>query len=87
MRSIWPALVVILCAIGFPVRAEEPAPIGFVKTVSGSATVTHGASAAAAALGAPVYENDWVETGADGELGITFRDNTRISLGPTAGCS
>jgi len=84
MRSIWPALVVILCAIGFPVRAEEPAPIGFVKTVSGSATVTHGASAAAAALGAPVYENDWVETGADGELGITFRDNTRISLGPNS---
>jgi hypothetical protein len=83
MRSILLALVVFAWTLDFPARAEE-APIGFVKTLAGAVTVTHGATAAAAARGMPVYENDWVETGADGELGITFRDNARISLGPNS---
>ncbi|MFL5265386.1 MAG: FecR domain-containing protein [Stellaceae bacterium] len=81
MRRAWSALVVILCAIGLSARAEE-APIGYVKTLSGTATVTHGGIATAAALAMPVYEHDRLETGGNGELGVTFRDNTRISLGP-----
>jgi hypothetical protein len=64
-----------------PALAEE-APVGFVKTLSGTATLTRGATASAAVLAMPVYENDRLETGSDGELGVTFRDNTRISLGP-----
>jgi len=83
MRTVWSALVVIACAITLPARAED-APIGFVKTLSGPATVTRGATAMAARVAMPVYENDWLQTGADGELGVTFRDNTRISLGPTS---
>lgn len=83
MRSVWLALVVIACSTALSARAED-APIGFVKTLSGTATVTHGAIATAAALAMPVYENDRLETGGDGELGITFRDNTRISLGPNS---
>jgi hypothetical protein len=62
-------------------RAED-APIGFVKTLSGTVTVTHGGTSAPTALGSAVYENDWLQTGADGAVGVTFRDNTRISLGP-----
>ena len=81
MRRTWSALVIILCAIGLSARAEE-APIGYVKTLSGTATVTHGGIATAAALAMPVYEHDRLETGGNGELGVTFRDNTRISLGP-----
>jgi hypothetical protein len=83
MRTAWSALVAILCAIGLPARAEE-APVGFIKTLSGTATLTHGTVATAAALAMPVYQNDRLETGSDGALGITFRDNTRISLGPNS---
>ena len=83
MRSAWPALVAILFALGPAARASEP-PVGFVKTLSGTATVTHGAVTATAALAMPVYENNRLETGGDGELGVTFRDNTRISLGPNS---
>jgi hypothetical protein len=83
MRSVWSALVAIACAIALSARAED-APIGFVKTISGTATVTHGGTASAASIGVPVYENDWLQTGGDGDLGITFRDNTRISLGPSS---
>jgi len=81
MRRTWSALVIILCAIGLSARAEE-APVGYVKTLSGTATVTHGGIATAASLAMPVYEHDRLETGGNGELGVTFRDNTRISLGP-----
>jgi len=83
MRTAWSALVAILCAMGLSARAEE-APVGFVKTLSGTATLTHGAVATDAALAMPVYQNDRLETGSDGALGITFRDNTRISLGPNS---
>jgi hypothetical protein len=81
MWRAWSPLVIILCATGLSARAEE-APVGYVKTLSGTATVTHGGIATAAALAMPVYEHDRLETGGNGELGVTFRDNTRISLGP-----
>ena len=81
MRSVCSALFAIACATALSARAEE-APIGFVKTIFGTATVSHGGNIFAAALAMPVYENDLVQTGGEGGLGITFRDNTRISLGP-----
>ena len=83
MRSVWSALFAIACAAVLPARAQDT-PIGFVKTLLGTATVSHGAATSAAALAMPVYENDRLQTGGDGELGITFRDNTRISLGPNS---
>ena len=46
--------------------------------------VVNGATAMAARPAMAVYENDWLQTGADGELGVTFRDSTRISLGPNS---
>ena len=35
-----------------------------------------------AGLGSAVYESDWLQTGTDGQVGVTFRDNTLIALGP-----
>ena len=32
--------------------------------------------------GDAVYENDELRTGADGRLGVTLKDDTRVSLGP-----
>jgi hypothetical protein len=77
-----------LCAILFvglaPVAAAQTTdqPIGLVKTLSGSATLTRGGAAEAIHLGTLLRENDRIETGSDGSLGVTFRDNTRIALGP-----
>ncbi|MBV9203589.1 MAG: FecR domain-containing protein [Alphaproteobacteria bacterium] len=81
MKSVWSVAAAIVCVAGLSARADE-APVGFVKTLAGTATVIHGAVSNAAALGMPVYDQDRLETGGDGELGVTFRDNTRISLGP-----
>ncbi len=56
--------------------------IGQVKTVSGEVYLIHDGARADAEPGAAVFENDVVETGADGSVGITFSDNTVISAGP-----
>jgi len=83
MRSAWSTLITVLCAIGLAAHAEGT-PLGFVKTLPGAVSGTHGGMVAAAALAMPVYERDRLETAADGNCGITFPDNTRISLGPNS---
>src|SRR5262249_49658562 len=76
----WVALLVLIAFV--PARADDE-PIGFIKTLSGSATIQHGGTASEPAhLGAPLHQTDRVETGPDGTVGITLRDNTRLSLGP-----
>ena len=81
MRVATLALVLGLCAAALPARAEDAA-IGFVKTLHGHATLTRGGGVQDVFLGTPLQEADTVETSADAWLGITFRDNTRIALGP-----
>ncbi len=56
--------------------------IGFVKTVSGTATVTSAGIEEPAAVGTAVHVGTLLRTGADGTLGVTFRDETMIALGP-----
>jgi hypothetical protein len=62
-------------------RAEE-ARIGTIKTLKGTARVIEGSESIPAAVGTAVHQNDVVETGEDGALGLTFIDNTTLSLGP-----
>jgi hypothetical protein len=56
--------------------------IGLVKTLSGSATLTRNGVAEAIYMGKSLHERDRIETASDGSVGVTFRDNTRIALGP-----
>jgi hypothetical protein len=37
-----------------------------------------------AEAGQAIFEADTVKTGADGRLGITLKDDTRVSLGPSS---
>ena len=56
-----------------------------MKTVAGEAWITSPAGErTAAAVGAPVSRGDSIETGSDGSVGITFRDETRVSVGPNS---
>jgi hypothetical protein len=71
-------LLIVECS---PTRAQDVA-IGFVKSVDGHATVTHGQLTYAAAPGVAVHVGDTLHTLWDGSLGVTFKDDTRISLGP-----
>lgn len=56
--------------------------IGYVKTVSGTATVAIAGVATQAVPGTPIRMNNTLRTGADGAMGVTFKDNTVMSFGP-----
>lgn len=62
-------------------NAQEREPIGSVKTTSGLAYVVGTQGKGAAKVGDYVYKNDVIETGKDGTLGVTFKDDTQISIG------
>ena len=46
--------------------------------------MVRGGNTVAAMVGQDVYESDSLRTGTDGRLGITLKDDTRVSLGPSS---
>ena len=56
--------------------------VGVVKTARGAATVERAGQRLPVSVGTKVREGDVVVTGADGSVGITFGDNSLLSLGP-----
>lgn len=64
------------------IGAVEKSPIGFIKKVQASAFIVRNNISEVAVPGSPVFENDVLKTGDSGALGVTFSDNTMISLGP-----
>jgi hypothetical protein len=77
-------VAVVTCASVTPVMAQQPAPAGHVKTVSGSAFIVRQNATIVAKAGAPIFATDALRTGADGALGVTLKDDTRLSLGPAS---
>jgi hypothetical protein len=70
----------VILALAVPAGAETPA--GMIKTVSGAAFVVHGSQREPAKVGRELVRDDVLETGADGAVGVTFRDNATVSIGP-----
>jgi hypothetical protein len=79
--SVVGALLLLLASV--PVFAQSP-PAGRIKIVSGAAFIVRGEKAVPAQVGAALFEADTLRTGGDGRLGITLKDDTRISLGPAS---
>ena len=75
------ALLLVLAGTS-PLAAPTAAPAGRVKVVAGAAFVIHEGRQIPAAVGTPVYEQDRLLTGPGGRLGVTLRDDTRLSIGP-----
>jgi hypothetical protein len=86
MRHHGFAALLLVALTAMSARAETET-IGRVKTLVGAAWVISVDSDGAArpiGLAMAIHEKDRIETGPDGEVGITFRDNTRITLGPSS---
>lgn len=62
-------------------RGEE-SPIGKTKTGQGEVMVVRSGRAIPLTIGATLYQNDIIRTGANSSVGIIFEDNTILSLGP-----
>lgn len=84
MRKICTGLALAVLALGH--HAAHAQNAGDVRELQGSASVTRGDAAAAAALarGAAVQRNDIVETADNGKVLIGFVDGTALTLGPGA---
>lgn len=90
-KNVLLCLGLALAALG--AQAQTPAPnrapaaaaatIGYVKTVKGEAFVDSGGQAVRAVAGTPLKVSDTIRTGADGAVGITLKDNTVMSFGPS----
>jgi hypothetical protein len=72
----------IVLAAATPVVAQQPSPAGHIKTSSGIASIVRNNASVAARPGMAVFETDTLRTGADGTVGLTLKDDTRLSLGP-----
>lgn len=77
MKTLW-ALLALLA--GTAALASEP--IGYVKKVSGEASVTTAGKAVKAEVGTPVHQGSVLRTSAKSSLGVTFKDETIMSFGP-----
>ena len=66
-----------------PAHADNAAAM--FKVVQGKAvSVEHAGQTQLAVVGSPVYQGDVVTTGADSSAGLTFEDNSILSLGPSS---
>ena len=80
-------LWVLACACviaATPALAQQPAPAGRIKVVSGDAVIVRGGNTLPAQNGLAVYQSDSLRTGKDGRVGITLSDDTQVSIGPAS---
>lgn len=78
LRSLF--VISVAALIMSPASAE----IARVKSTSGSAAVQRGANRIPAATGQELKAGDWLVTGKDGRISLTFVDNTRFAVGPNS---
>jgi len=67
-----------------PVFAQEPVAAGRIKVVSGAVYLVRGGAQVPVQAGQVVYQSDVLRTGSDGRVGVTLKDDTRVSLGPAS---
>jgi len=64
--------------------AASDGPIGSIKTTKGTASIVRQEKVILAKIGERIFEGDILRTGADGSLGVIFKDDTLLSLGPNS---
>jgi hypothetical protein len=72
-------VVAVLSAMAIPALAAD---VGLIKVSKGSVQIERNGAKVAAPVGASVQASDVITTGADGSAGITFTDNSLVSVGP-----
>ena len=82
MRKLDCLLPALMLAAAAQICSAQETVIGYVKTVVGDATVLVGDKVLKAQAGTPVQLGNVLKTGKPGSMGVTFRDNTIMSLGP-----
>src|SRR5512132_1773699 len=79
MRNAW--IVAAALAVAGPAMASDA---GLIKVSKGSVQIERAGAKMDAKVGAAVQTSDVIVTGADGSAGITFTDNSLVSVGPNS---
>ena len=78
MRSIIAAILFGFASVAIAADAGE------IKTISGAVHLERAGKKLPVKVGMPVQQSDTLVTGADGSAGITFTDNSLLSVGPNS---
>ena len=84
-RKLFVALATIFIlhsVIGETVPAGASPAVGTVQKMSGPASIVRQGQTISASVGQEIFENDILQTGRDGSMGVVFSDETLLSLGP-----
>ena len=84
MKRLFGLIVVLVGAWSggvCPVFAET---IGVVQIASGPCSLIRDGQTSGIQIGLKLQENDVLETGAEGSLGLVLRDDTLLSIGPNS---
>jgi hypothetical protein len=84
MRSECACRGLLLLALCLGASSAWAAGVGMVKTSKGAVTVERAGRVMPAPVGTRVEAADIVRTGRDGGIGISFDDQSRMSLGPNS---
>lgn len=79
MRYLYIGLVLTLLLVG-PALAETF--IGSVKTMTGQGYVVRGGELQPLSVGAHILQDDTLVTVKNSTMGVTFRDDSQVALGP-----
>ena len=74
--------VVLALALLVPVGVGAADDVGRVKVVKGGVTIQRSGGSLPATVGMKLLEGDVIATGRDGSAGVTFNDNSLLSVGP-----
>ena len=88
IRSLLPVALAVGMALASwsgVVSAQDTskAPVGYVKNVKGTATVTTDGKVVEAQAGTPLHQGSALKTSAESSMGVIFKDNTLMSFGPS----
>jgi hypothetical protein len=75
-------IFILLSVIGETVPAGASPAVGTVQKTSGPTSIVRQGQTISASVGQEIFENDILQTGRDGSMGVVFRDDTLLSLGP-----
>ena len=81
----WSVGVLTILLAATPAYAQQQqTAAGRIKVVSGSAFIVRGSETIPARAGDLVFAADGLRTGDGGSVGVTLKDDTRLSLGPNS---
>jgi hypothetical protein len=81
-RRVCGAAVAVALLVFTPSAFAQQQGAGRIKIASGAVFIVRAGSTVSAHAGDTVFEADSLKTGPDGRVGLTLKDDTRVSLGP-----